>query len=210
MAFSHSRKKRVARQESMHQAMVRVRATLPPPRAPRADMPMNRTVNQPPPTVTTAPPRPAQEIENVTGSWEQIAVDQSVFDELEPTTGENEMEHLTRIQQMSKTKQYQLDVLSRRLWLKNQTKKGREAPKDVQLARNALASKQLRAQALAAIPDSQQAAFSQLGMDPVHESANTVVSRPRTPPTPNSADRMYSRNLVVRRAGWRIWSQPQK
>ena len=107
-------------------------------------------------------------------------------------------------------KQYQLDVLSRRLWLKNQTKKGREAPKDVQLARNALASKQLRAQALAAIPDSQQAAFSQLGMDPVHESANTVVSRPRTPPTPNSADRMYSRNLVVRRAGWRIWSQPQK
>lgn len=112
-------------------------------------------------------------------------VDAELLRQLEREEGEEEIQYLHRIQELSKEQSHNLDILSRKLWLKNHTKKGAEGGDIDQEQRHVLASQQLRAQALASVPKVEQDIFKELGVLPIYESSNTIVSsRPRPPKAP--------------------------
>jgi hypothetical protein len=102
--------------------------------------------------------------------------DEKLLDELNRQPDETEQQQLKRLQQLGDSKSHDLNVVSRKLWLKNQSKRGQKAPREEQDRRRALANQQLRAHAMELIPADEAAAFKKIGTPPVYESANTVVS----------------------------------
>ena len=104
-------------------------------------------------------------------------VDAELLAELERQPGDADVTaHLARIQKLNTLKTHDLNRLSRRLWLKNESKRGQKASKEDRMTRAALASRQLRIDALSRLAELDRQAFELRGLDPVHESPNTIAS----------------------------------
>lgn len=115
---------------------------------------------------------------------DSTGVDEEVVAELSRLVGEDNVSHLSRMNKLSKEQSRRLDILSRKLWLKNHTKRAKSDPQDEQARRHALANQQLRMQALSSIPESHLEIFRKLGEEPIYQSSNTIV---RTLPSPARA-----------------------
>ena len=103
------------------------------------------------------------------------AVDPELLKQLEQQGDESEDVQLERIKQLGKEKEKALNHLSRALYLKNESKRGKkDGNHKERAARRSLASRQLRAAAQSVIRPGEREVFKSLGMAPVHESANTV------------------------------------
>ena len=96
------------------------------------------------------------------------------LEELEQLDGEELGAYNERLRAQGKAGDAHLTNLSRKLWLANQTPRAKKTPREERVRCESLASKQLRAQALAAIPEPEIQAFREVEMEPVHESSNTV------------------------------------
>lgn len=102
-------------------------------------------------------------------------LDEALIVQLEQQGEEPEEVQLNRINQLSSEKAKALNHLSRALYLKNESKRGRkDGHKEERAARRLLASRQLRATALGSMRPEEKVVFMALEMAPVHESANTI------------------------------------
>jgi hypothetical protein len=99
----------------------------------------------------------------------------ALLKELERQDNETEAAHLVRITQLGRERGRMLNRLSKQLYLKNNTKRGRHQGTGAEIAaRKELASRQIMLAALQRVPEDDREIHRELGMEPIYESPNTV------------------------------------